>query len=102
MTIPTFNMPEIKPAFEYAFDALVAEMKKFQARLSDDFELGIVANGAGLIIHVESLRFSGQMFVFDGVNANGETSRLIQHFTQANIQMIAVPKLQDKPRRIGF
>jgi hypothetical protein len=96
------QIPEIKPVFEYAFDALVAEMKRFQARLSDDMELGIVANGAGLIIHVENLRCSGQMFVFDGVNSNGHPSRLIQHFTQANVQMIAVPKLEEEPRRVGF
>lgn len=102
LDFPTFKIPEVKAVFQYAFDALVSEMKHFQAALSDEMELGILANGGGLVIHVESLRCSGQMFVFDGVNSDGHASRLIQHFSQANVQMIAVPKLQEQPRRIGF
>lgn len=96
------NMPEIKSPSEYAFDALLGQMKRFQARLSDEKELGIVANGAGLLIHVSAVRVSGQMITFDGVDGNGSESVLIQHFTQVNVQMVAVPKLQDEPRRVGF
>ena len=95
-------IPEIKSIPEHAFDALVAEMKRFESRLSDETELGIVANGAGLTIHVETLRFSGQMVVFDGVDGDGRASRLIQHYTQVNVQMVAVAKQQEQPRRIGF
>ena len=100
--IPKFTMPEIpemKSIPEHAFDALVEEMRRFQNKLQDDVEVGIVANGAGLVIHVNSLRFSSQMIVFD---SEGRDARLIQHYTQVNVQMIAVPKLEEEPRRIGF
>lgn len=102
-TLPTMaKMPNIKPIPEYAFDALIAEIRKFQSRLSDDMEVGIVANGAGLTIHVGEIRYSGQMIVFDGVDGEGHEARLIQHYTQANVQMISVKKLQAEARRIGF
>ncbi|KQV62702.1 MULTISPECIES: hypothetical protein [unclassified Caulobacter] len=97
-----FQVPVLKSIPEYAFDALVEEMKRFQTRLSDETELGIVANGPGLTIHVDDLRLSGQMVVFDGVDSEGRAARLIQHYTQVNVQMVAVPKQQEKPRRIGF
>ena len=96
------KMPEIKSIPEYAFEALVAEIRRFQDGLSDEMEVGIVANGAGLTIHVESLSFSGQMIVFTGVDSEAREARLIQHYTQANVQMIAVRKLAEEPRRIGF
>lgn len=100
--VPKMNLPEIKSIPEYAYEALVREIERFQEALSDEMEVGIVANGAGLTIHVESLRFSGQMIVFSGVNSEGLQARLIQHYTQANVQMVAVKKLADEPRRIGF
>jgi len=42
------------------------------------------------------------MITFDGVDGNENDSVLIQHFTQVNVQMVAIPKLQDEPRRVGF
>ncbi|MCD2324757.1 hypothetical protein LQ953_12100 [Sphingomonas sp. IC-56] len=96
------EVPRLKSIPEHAFDALVLEIDRFQQRLTGEQEVGVVANGAGLIIHVGQLRFSGQMIVFDGVDGDGREARLIQHYTQANVQMIAVQKLADQPRRIGF
>ncbi|UDF03286.1 hypothetical protein [Asticcacaulis sp. AND118] len=102
-TLPRMpEIPTIKSAPEYAFDALRLEMKGFQSRLTDEFELGAVANGAGLIIYVSGVRLSGHMIIFEGEDANGHKAILIQHFTQVNVQMIAVPKQKDEPRRIGF
>src|SRR5689334_5510372 len=100
--LQTPRLPEIKSVPEYAFEALVREMKKFQEDLSDETEVGIVANGAGLTIHVESVRMAGQMLVFRGVDAEGHPAQLVQHYTQVNVQMVAVQKQEDEPRRIGF
>jgi hypothetical protein len=95
-------VPEIKSIPEYAYDALVAEIRRFQERLSDAMEVGILANGAGLTIHVGGVRQSGHMVVFNGVDADGREARLIQHYTQIGVQMIAVAKLDSLARRIGF
>lgn len=42
------------------------------------------------------------MFVFSGFDNFGRTARLIQHFTQVNVQMVAVDKLNETASRIGF
>lgn len=95
-------MPDFKSIPEMAFDSMKDEIASFQRGLSDEDEVGVVANGAGLIIHVRYVRLSGQMFVFDGVDGDQREARLIQHYTQVNVQMIAVKKLEDAPQRIGF
>lgn len=102
VNVPNFDMPKLKSVPEYSYDALVKEMERFQRSLSAEDEMGIIANGAGLVIHVEGVRYSGQMIVFSGVDSNGNEARLVQHYTQTNVQMIAVGKLHDEPRRIGF
>lgn len=100
--LPRIPNIEIKSVPEYAFEALTKEIKRFQKGLSDEMEVGIIANGAGAPIHVESVRMSGQMVVFDGVDGEGRQARIIQHYTQVSVQMIAVNKLAEEARRIGF
>lgn len=96
------NIPEIKSIPDYAFDALRDEIRRFQVNIPQESEIGIIANGGGTMIHIESFSMRGQMIVFDGVDADGRTARLIQHYTQVNVQLVAVQKLQEQPRRIGF
>lgn len=96
------HIPVMKSIPEQSFEDLVEEIHRFQSRLSDEMELGIVANGAGLTIHVDRLQRSGQMIIFSGTVSDGYEARLIQHYTQINVQMVAVPKLDESPRRIGF
>lgn len=100
--IRKYEMPVIKSIPEMAFESMVEEIRRFQETLAGDMELGIVANGAGLTIHVESVRLSGHMIVFTGADVYAREACLIQHYTQINVQMIAVPKQQAEARRIGF
>lgn len=96
------KLPEIKAVHAYAFDALSKEVDLFQRTLTPDSELGISVFGADNIIHVRAIRQSGQMVVFEGVDNQGRVARLIQHYTQVNLQMIAVDKIEDQAKRIGF
>lgn len=96
------DLPQIKSVSESAYEALVERITDFQRMLKDDEELGIVANGAGSVIHVETLTRSNQMFTVDGTDSEGRFSRLIVHYTQTNLHLLAVPKLEAEPRRIGF
>ncbi|MGZ2411602.1 hypothetical protein ACUXST_000999 [Sphingomonas sp. F9_3S_D5_B_2] len=93
---------QIKSIPESAFEDLVEEIRKFQDSLSKETELGVVANGGERTIHVESFRMAGQMVVFEGVDGEGRAARIIQHYTQVSVQMIAVNKLQSEAKRIGF
>lgn len=97
-----FQLPEIKSIPEMSFDSLAKEIKRFQDALPNDMEVGIFANSVGLPLHVESVRKSGQMVVFDGVDGEGRQARIIQHYTQVSVQMVAVKKLEAEARRIGF
>lgn len=95
--IPRVETPQV-----YAFEHLQKEVSKFQDELPDDCEVGISVNGADNVIHVHEIRRTGQMFVFSGFDNFGRTARLIQHFTQVNVQMVAVDKLNETASRIGF
>lgn len=96
------SLPEIKTPPEAALEALLEQIKEFQEGLPDDMEVGIIANGGVLTLHVESIIPNWQIISFDGSDSEGRRARLIQHYTQINVQMVAVPKLTDEARRIGF
>ncbi len=96
------KLEPIKSVPELAFSALAGQMDRFQDGLTADTEVGVIANGAGLILHVERVTYAGQMIVFSGTDSEGRRSTLIQHYSQINVQMIAVPKLNEEARRIGF
>jgi len=96
------TLPNIKSIPEQAFDALSNEVEKFQRTLSTDFELGVSVFGADNVIHVRGIRRSGQMIIFEGVDSQNRVARLIQHYTQVNLQMVAVGKLAEQANRIGF
>jgi hypothetical protein len=93
---------EIKTAPDYAFDSLSSEVTKFQNGLTGEYEVGLAMNGAGGTIHVNSIRLESQLIVFEGVDDQGRTARVIQHYTQLSLQMVAAAKLDEHARRIGF
>lgn len=100
--IPTFSTPKIVSIPEGAFGSLVERIELVQRQLDDLHEIGIVANGAGILIHVETVMRDGQIIVFAGEDTDGRKSWLLQHYTQLNVQIVAVPKTKPVARRIGF
>ena len=96
------SVRQVKSIPVKSFNSLVDEIKRFQEGLSSETEVGIFANGAGLPLHVESIRMSGQILIFDGVDSDSRHARIIQHYTQVSIQIVALNKLQPEARRIGF
>jgi hypothetical protein len=95
-------LPRIEPPFVYAFEAMSKEVARFQNRLPADQEIGITVSGADNVIHVSAIRRSGQMVVFEGLDNQGRKAQLIQHYTQVNVQVIAVDALHETANRIGF
>lgn len=107
MTDPKLFLPSAKALLapfppELAYNALVERVSSIQTSLDDKQEIGVVANGAGLLIHVEKVERDGQLIVFSGEDPNGQRSWLVQHYTQLNVQIVAVPKTKPAARRIGF
>ena len=95
---------ELNPA-EWAHERLVRSIARFEARLDDDTEIGarLVSFTEKDTFHIEDLGYWGPDFVvFYGTSLEGNPVELIQHISQVNVLLVALPKEQEEPRRIGF
>lgn len=95
-------MPRIKSIPELAFEALITEIREFEATLTDQQELAIMAGPGGQMLYVSSIADGGQVIVFSGVDEQGRASRLLTHYTQISVQLVAAQKVNPTARRIGF
>ena len=92
---------------EWAFVRLSRLIQDFEKQLDEDSEVGaLMASGPGdAAFAIRDLGFWGPDFIlFMGVNGVGRPIRLVQHYTQINVLLSAMPKAKpDEPaRRIGF
>ena len=90
---------------EWMFDRLVRMIDDYEKGLSEDEEIGgrmVGAPGEGSF-HIDDIGFWGpDLIMFFGKNHHGRPIRLIQHYTQLSVLLTSMPKVKDKPRRIGF
>lgn len=92
---------------ESMYERLCIEIKNFQDELDDTQEVGasLVSFNNNSVFHISTLGFHGKdMIIFYGLNNEGQKVRLLQHISQLNVLLIAVPRLDEtKPaHRIGF
>lgn len=92
---------------EWAFVRLSRLIQDFEKQLDENSEVGaLMASGPGdAAFAIRDLGFWGPDFIlFMGVNGAGRPIRLVQHYTQVNVLLSAVPKEkpEEPPRRIGF
>ena len=95
-----------KSPAEWAYERLILYIKNFEAQLDTDQEvaMGFTDSGAG-VIRIEGMGyFDPDIVTFYGTDASGARTQLVQHVSQLNVLLRAVPKPQeaDAPRRIGF
>ena len=91
---------------EWACNRLVQYIRAFEQGLDGAHEIamGFVGSDAGLL-RIEGMGFSEpDLLTFFGREEDGTKTQLIQHVSQLNFHLRAVPKaLPDEPaRRIGF
>ncbi len=93
-------------AAEDVFNHLLGRVKQFQANLPDDHELGLqLADfGGNRALHVRGMGFKNPNIIeFYGMLDGDRQVAVIQHISQLNFLMIAVPPPADQPPyRIGF
>jgi hypothetical protein len=77
-------------------------VRKFEAQLNADQELGIVISGAAPIHVVSIAALGANLVAFYGKAAHGGPAVLLQHVTQTNVVLLALPKLGEEARRVGF
>ena len=64
--------------------------------------MGFAGSDAGAL-HIQGLGFfAPDLVTFYGADPGGAKTQLVQHVSQLNVMLKAVPKLNEEPRRIGF
>jgi hypothetical protein len=104
--LPRIDIPKPINIAELSAEAVWDEIATFEATLDDAHELGvcIVGGPAGLCVHVREVGWrNGNALIFSGVDGESRPVRLMQHLTQLNFLMVAVPKIGPVAVRIvGF
>lgn len=108
ITAPDIHIPKLhvpKAPAIWAYERIARQINDFEADLSDEEEIGLrlVATPDTSVMHIVDVGYWGpDMLIYYGENEHGKLMQLLQHYTQMSILLTAVPKVEDKPRRIGF
>ena len=86
-------------------ERIVRSINSFEKDLDQEHEVGarLVTFGVDFTFHIEDVGYWGpDIIIFHGVDKNNKKIELLQHITQLSVLLIAIDKVQEKPRRIGF
>lgn len=95
-----------KSPAEWAYERLILYIQTFEEQLDSDHEVAIGLTGSDVgVLRIEGMGFfDPDILTFYGTDPLGGKAQLIQHVSQLNVTLRAMPKLakQEPPRRIGF
>lgn len=97
---------ETKSPARWAYERLILYIRNFEEQLDNEHEvaMGFTGGDAG-VIRIEGLGyFDPDLITFYGADPESGRTQLIQHVSQLNVMLRALPKTIDhkEPRRIGF
>lgn len=101
------NKPaKAKSPAEWAYERLIIYIQNFEKMMDADQEvaIGFTGSDAG-VMRIEGMGFfDPDIVTFYGTDPAGGRTQLVQHVTQLNVMLRALPKPRDsvKPQRIGF
>lgn len=84
---------------------LVHQVMEFEKNLGPEHEVGgrFVEGPGSEPLHLSNIASWGpDMILFMGEFPDGRKWELIQHYSQVSLLLVAVRKMADEPRRIGF
>jgi hypothetical protein len=84
---------------------LVHQVMEFEKNLGPEHEVGgrFVEGPSGEPLHLSNIASWGpDMILFMGEFPDGRKWELMQHYSQVSMLLVAVRKINDEPRRIGF
>ncbi|MBV0913257.1 DUF6173 family protein [Anianabacter salinae] len=95
-----------KSPAEWAYERLILYIKNFEDQLDAEHEvaMGFAADSTGAL-RIEGIGyFDPDIVTFYGSDETGIRTQLIQHVSQLNVRLRALPRPspQQEPRRIGF
>jgi hypothetical protein len=96
---------EEKSEAEWAYERIILYIRSFEEQLDAEHEvaMGFTGSESG-VMRIEGMGFFGpDILTFYGSDDQGIKTQMIQHVSQLNITLRALPKLPDRPaQRIGF
>lgn len=95
-----------KSAAEWAYERLILYIQNFEQQLDEEHEvaMGFTGGDAG-VLRIEGMGFfDPDMVTFYGSDEVGAKTQLVQHVSQLNVMLRALPKPKEvkEPTRIGF
>lgn len=95
-----------KSAAEWAYERVILYIRNFEEQLDSAHEvaLGFAGGDAG-VLQIEGVGFfEPDILTFYGRDEDGLKTQLIQHVSQLNVVLRAIPKMEpeEPARRIGF
>ncbi len=95
-----------KSPAQWAYERIVLYIQQFEKTLDGEHEvaMGFTGSEAG-VIRIEGMGyFDPDIVTFYGTDPTGSKTQLIQHVTQLNVILRALPKSVERaePNRIGF
>ncbi|WP_226782006.1 DUF6173 family protein [Oceaniglobus trochenteri] len=95
-----------KSAAEWAYQRLILYIQHFEKQLDNEHEVAMgFVGGAPGVMRIEGMGFyDPDIVTFYGSDPAGARTQLIQHVSQLNVLLRALPKQADQaePNRIGF
>ena len=95
-----------KSPAEWAFERLILYIQDFEKALDSEHEVAMgFAGGEAGVLRIEGMGFfDPDIITFHGHDEDGARTQLVQHVSQLNVMLRALPKRlpQEAPRRIGF
>lgn len=102
----TKKSAEQKSPAQWAYERIILYLKNFEEQLDGDHEVAMGFAGADPgVLRIEGMGyFDPDIVTFYGVDASGSRMQLVQHVSQLNVLLRALPKPVEKPEaaRIGF
>lgn len=103
---PSMQSNATKSPARWAYERLILYIRNFEERLNNDQEVAMgFAGGDTGVIRIEGIGyFDPDIVTFYGTDEEGSRTQLIQHVTQLNVMLRALPRdtAQTAPQRIGF
>lgn len=95
-----------KSPAQWAYERIIMYLKNFEESLDNEHEVAMgFAGGDAGVMRIEGMGyFDPDIVTFYGSDPTGAKTQLVQHVTQMNVMLRALPKAveQAEPTRIGF
>lgn len=98
--------PEKKSPARWAYERMVLYIQKFEETLDEEHEVAMGFTGADSgLLRIEGMGyFDPDIITFYGTDPTGQKVQLVQHVTQLEVMLRALPRQVEQPARtrIGF